>query len=209
MRNRIVLSSLLLLAGCGRGHQNLYPLKEGLTWEYQVSFRSVMGMPEGQRATLTNQPQGELWGRKVTPQRLDIGQESHFMFVASDETGIYEYARQDAAAVEPEIRSTPEYFLKYPLEAGATWDGTTETNWLARKVRVSTRTTVETLDETVTVSAGSFRNCVKTKTFGDSSFNLGVLGRAKVTVEEHSWFCPGVGLVKAVLKEGSDHFMMG
>ncbi len=111
MRTRMVLGGLVLLAACGGADDTLYPLKEGQTWEYQVSAGSMLGSAGGQRVTLTNLPQRNLKGRKVTPQRVDISQQSHFSFVASDDTGIYEYARQNAGAVEPEILSTPSYYL--------------------------------------------------------------------------------------------------
>lgn len=205
MRTRMVLGCLFL-AACGGAAQSLYPLKEGQTWEYQVSADSMRGSAGGQRLTLTNLPQRELKGKKVTPQKLDIGQQSHFSFAVSDDTGTYEHARQSAGAVEPEILSTPSYYLKYPLKAGASWDGKTETNLLMNKVALSTKTVVEKLDETVTVPAGTFEKCVKTKTVGETG---AFKGTAKVTLEEHSWFCLGVGMVKNVRKEGSNHWLMG
>jgi hypothetical protein len=210
MRCAIVAGSFLLLVSCTGSERTLYPLGQGLTWEYQIAAGSMLGSAGGQRATLANLPERELGGRKVTPQKVDIGQQSHFSFVVSDQTGIYEYARQAAGAVEPEILATPSYSLKYPLKTGASWHGTTETNLLMNKVSIATETTVESMDEVVTVPAGTFEHCVKTKTVGETSQNLGAfMGTARVTLEEYSWFCPGVGVVKGVRKESSNHLMMG
>lgn len=52
--------SLLLLAGCGKSDRVLYPLEQGLTWEYQVQLGSGFESGGGQRATLTNFPEREL-----------------------------------------------------------------------------------------------------------------------------------------------------
>ena len=201
MRIAVAASSVLLFVGCGRSDRTLYPLGQGLTWEYQIAAGSMLGLEGEQRVTVTNLPQRDLSGRRVTPQKVDIGQQSHFSFVVSDQSGIYEYAHQPAGAVEPKILPTPSYYIKYPLKTGATWEGTTETNLLTKKVSISTHTTVESMDEAVTVPAGTFEHCVKTKTVGETSQNLGAfMGTARVTVEEYSWFCPGVGMVKAVRK---------
>lgn len=210
MRSIIVASSLLLLINCSGSDHTLYPLKQGMMWEYQIAAGSMLGSAGGQRATLTNLPQRELSGRKVTPQKIDIGQQSQFSFVVSDQTGVYEYARQAAGAVEPEILLTPSYSLKYPLKAGASWDGTTETSLLMNRISMATQTTVESMDEAVTVPAGTFEHCVRTKTLGEANQKLGAfMGTARVTLEEHSWYCPGIGMVKAVRKEGSNNMMMG
>ena len=210
MGTRMVLGALLLLAGCGGEDHTLYPLKEGQTWEYQVSTGSMLGSAGGQRATLVNLPQRDLKGRRVTPQKIEIGQQSHFFFIAADDSGIYEYAKQGPGAVEPEIPSTPSYYLRNPLKAGAAWDGKTETNLLMNKLTISVKTTIEALDETVTVPAGTFQKCVKTMTVGQTAHNLGpTKGMAEVNVEEHSWFCTGVGMVKVVRKEVSNNPAMG
>lgn len=156
-----------------------------------------------QRKTVTNLPQRELGGRKVTPQKVDIGGQSEFSFVALDHTAIYEHVRQAAGAVEPEILAKPSYYLKYPLKAAASWEG--ETNMLMNKVRIGTTTTVESMDDMVTVRAGTFEHCVRTKTVGQTSQNRVFFGRVEVTfeaqVEERSWFCPSIGIVKNVRQE--------
>jgi len=210
MRNAILTTTFLLLVSCSGSDRSLSPAEQGLSWEYQVATGSMLGSSGGQRATVTNLPQRELSGRKVTPQRIDFGGQSQFSFTVSDQTGVYEYARQAAGAVEPEILAAPSYSLKYPLKVGASWQGTTQTNMLMNKVSIATTTTIESMDEAVTVPSGNFEHCVKTKTVGETSQDLGAfMGTAKVTFEEHLWFCPGVGMVKAVRKEGSNHLMVG
>ena len=210
LRSVIAATVFLLCVSCSGSDRSLYPLEQGLSWEYQIAAGYMPGSSGGQRMNVTNLPQRELSGRKVTPQKLDFVGQSNFDFIVSDQTGIYSYASQSAGAVEPEILAIPSYLLKYPLEDGALWEGATETVMLDYKVRIATTTTVESIDEAVTVPAGTFEHCVKTKTMGERSENLGAfMGTAKVTLEEHVWFCPSIGLVKHVRKEGSNNLMMG
>ncbi len=194
MTRRLVLVSSFLVA-CGGSSHTLYPLNEGHTCEYQVSISTMAHnagftpMKFDTRMTVTNMPQRDLNGKRVTPQRADISQQSQFTFMAEDNTGLYEYARQTAGAVEPEILSTPVYYLKSPLKAGATWDGETETSLLRRKISISTKVSVEAMQDIVTVPAGTFDDCVKTKTLGKGEEGRNG-GGAKVTVEEHTLAVP-------------------
>ncbi|MCL6547113.1 MAG: hypothetical protein K6T61_18010, partial [Bryobacteraceae bacterium] len=75
MKAIIGLSGLLLLICCSRPDRALYPLNEALTWEYQISARSMLGSAPVLRATVANLPQRQLSGRRVTPQKVDIGQQ--------------------------------------------------------------------------------------------------------------------------------------
>ena len=132
MKRVAALCAVLLLCACSRGEQGYYPLKEGSTWEYQIS----LGRGQTERGVLTNLAQRDLKGKKVTPQKFDIGQQSYFTFIAADDTGIYEYAQQPAGALEPEVPSVPSFLFKYPLKTGNTWDGTTEPKFLSAKISI-------------------------------------------------------------------------
>ena len=207
---RLIVAAVLLLVSCSGSDRTFYPLGEGATLEYQVSTGSLFGSSGGRNARVTNLASRELRGLEVTPQRVDIGGQSHFLFVAGDQTGIYEYARQSAGAVEPEILPTPNYIIKHPLEPGGSWEGFTETSLLMNKSRMATRTTIESTDEAVTVPAGTFEHCLRTKTVGTTTYNHGAfVGMARITLEEHSWLCPGIGMVKSVRKERSNHLLTG
>lgn len=211
MKTKFLLAGLLTLTACGESGRALYPLGEGLTWEYQISAESLMGQAGGQRIKVSHLPPRQLNGRTVVPQKLEIGPQSQFSFIVSDGTGVYAYARQLPGAVEPEIHSAPEYLLRFPLNVETTWEGKSEIALpMGQQVSVPTRTHIESVDETVTVPAGTFDHCVKTKAAGEVTANLGpFMGAAKIGLEEHSWFCPGVGMVKSVQKRESKHLLGG
>lgn len=205
------VSSLLFLFACsGELDRPLYPLDEGQSWDYQVSMDRG-GRSANLDVTVTNMPQRDLGDQQVVPQKTEFTTENgvsqtSFGFIVSDDTGIYVYAEQSADATEPKILSEPNYRLKYPLEAGATWEGEGKTQFLKNEVSVPVQTTVQATDTVVTVPAGTFEKCVKTRTEGETTINPGysLADEAEISIEGHGWFCPEVGLVKSIREEDNN-----
>lgn len=205
----LIFLTISVLVSSNSSAQMLYPLNEGLTWTYQVSMGTLSNSAPGQLATMTNMPARLLEGKEVIPQKIDVAQQSYFMFVVSDNIGVYEYARQLPGAVEPEVHPSPKFFLKLPLEEGATWEGTIQTSLLMSQLTVPTRTTVESMNAVVTVPLGTFEKCAKTRTFGETNHKIAFVGTARVTVETYNWYCPSVGLARSVHAESGNHSMLG
>jgi hypothetical protein len=168
----------------------------------------MSGSSETQKIVLTNLPQRELRDKKVTPQKVDIGGATIFLFIAEDSNGSYVYASQSPGIPEPQIEPNPTYSLKNPIKVGTTWEEKTETHML-EKIPYTLTSTIESIDETVTVSAGTFKGCVKVKGSGNAQKKLGILGDAKINVEHYNWFAPGIGTIKSIVKESSNHMMVG
>lgn len=168
-----------------------------MTWEYQrVRSGEVV------KIIVTNFAPRELKGKKVTPQRWQAGNSSgSFDFIAEDRDGIYEFAHQKPEDVEPKIYKSPNYWIKYPIQVGTAWDKITETSLLSDDVIVTLNYNIESIDEVVTVPAGTFEGCVKVKGVGATQKDLGDSKVANINVEYYSWFAPGVGLIKWILKE--------
>jgi hypothetical protein len=80
---------------------------------------------------------------------------------------------------------------------------------MLEKIPYTLTSTIESIDETVTVSAGTFKGCVKVKGSGNAQKKLGILGDAKINVEHYNWFAPGIGTIKSIVKESSNHMMVG
>ena len=74
---------------------------------------------------------------------------------------------------------------------------------------VETQTNYFAEDETVTVPAGTFERCLITRKMGYAAQSFGIMGEGVVMLTEDAWYCPGVGLVKAIRKEESTHMMIG
>ena len=205
----ILMCMLLNLMGCSKKTETYYPVKEGQTWQYQVSLGSMLGSEGGGKLVITNLALRELKGKKVTPQKVELAGQTHFVFIAEDDNGIYEFAEQSPGSVEPQIKDSPAYLMKYPIKANNTWEEKTKTSLLKQNLSITLKSTIESTDETVTVPAGTFKSCLKVKGTGAAKKDLGILGVANVSVEHHNWYAPGVGMVKTVLKENSNNMMVG
>lgn len=200
---------MLFVISCSKGSDSYYPLKEGITWTYQISAASMFGAAGSQKIVVTNFASRDLKGKKVTPQKMDVNGQTSFSFIAEDESGIFEYASQTSGAVEPEIKATPTYTLKNPIQVGTTWEDKTKTALLMEKVPFTLKSTIESKDETVTVPAGTFKGCVKVKGTGSAQKNTGIFGVAQITIEHYDWFAPRIGMIKSIIKESSNHMMVG
>ena len=178
--------------------EDYYPLKEGRTWEYQVSNARTI------KVVMTNYAPRELKGKKVVPQKMTFLNQSGFSFITEDSSGIYEFASQGPGDVEPEIRSTPDYIIKYPIKVGTTWHHEAETSLLKEKASLTVKSTIESVDEAVTVPAGTFKGCVKVRARGATKkkqLGGGALGDANISIERYEWFASGVGRIRLIVKE--------
>jgi hypothetical protein len=205
----LLLFAMVLVSGCGKESDSYYPLNEGQTWEYQRSGGSMLGPGGTQKIVITNLPERELAGKKVTPRKIDIGGMSAFSFILEDSNGICVFASQKPSVPEPKIEPNPSYILRNPVKAGTTWQEQDWTRLLQENIPLTLTSTIEGTDETVTVPAGTFKNCVKVKCSGNAQKRLGFFGDAQITVEQYTWFAPGVGMIKSMIKESSNHMMVG
>jgi len=205
----ILCSLICVVFGCNRTPDSYYPLKEGMTWEYQVSGRSMFGAGAAATIVMTNLAHRELKGQTVTPQKVDANAQTYFSFIAADSSGICEFAKQSPEAVEPELKIPPVYMIKYPIAVGTRWQSKTETSLLMSKVPITLASTIESVDEIITVPAGTFNKCIKIKSVGSTKKSLGIFGTVKVSVESYSWYTLGVGVIKSALKETSNNLMVG
>jgi hypothetical protein len=194
----LIISTFPLLVGlgaCSKAPKTYYPLAQGRTWTYQVSFKlqTLFGGEQSGTLALANLAPRQLDGKSVTPQKMEmqIGGSSHyeFQYMVDDSSGVYEFAEQDSGDVEPKVKSVPEYTLKEPVKAGTSWSATVTS---LSGPSVPGEATIESTDEAVDVPAGSFKDCVKVHIVGTAK---GATGN-----EEYEWFAPSVGLVKDIFK---------
>ncbi|MEW6615332.1 MAG: hypothetical protein AB1401_07700 [Thermodesulfobacteriota bacterium] len=212
MKNKFTVGILFLtlfvfamLVSCSKSIETYYPLKEGMTWKYQNTFGSH-AINGAEKTIITNLAPQELKGKKVTPQKVEIGGQSRLSFLIEDAGGLYEFTEQQPVPVGQEKKSSTFYIIKYPIKAGTTWERMARTS--LSNVPVKLKYTIESIDEKVTVPAGTFEGCIKVNGLGDTQTNLNIFGGTiiiAVTVEHYSWYAPKVGLVKSIVKEKSSH----
>lgn len=202
---------LISLPNHSMASEDYYPLKEGKTWTYQVSITDRFGNTSGLgKMIITNFAKRELKGEKVTPQKSDLLGQTAFVFITENDKGIYVFAEQNSNSIEPEIKGSLEYLIMRPFQVGTFWSGRTESILLEKEVSLLLKNTIESTDEIVTVSAGTFKNCLKISGKGNIKKDLGSFtGVANITIEDYTWYAPGVGVVKLIRKEKSNHLMVG
>jgi hypothetical protein len=190
--------------------ESYYPLKEGMNWEYQFLLTSMLSNIGGQKMIVTNFAPREMKNETVTPQKVDVLGQSSFVYIGKDNNGVFEFAKQLPNAFEPGINKSPQYILKNPINVGISWVVEYETVLLNRNFSIPLNTTIENIDEIVTIPAGTFKNCVRVKYTGRVDRNLGPFkGKARINVESHSWYAPGVGMIKSIIEEKCNHLLVG
>jgi hypothetical protein len=197
--------------------KDYFPLDEGRRWEYQVYVKKkdpwyLSGpIKISAKQVCTIFPQREIKGKKVTPMQIEQIQRgsvyTRFLFYVKDQNSIYEFASQKPEDVEPKIFH--DYIIKYPIQVGNSWQET-ETSSLEPRISVPIKSTIESIDEVVTVPAGTFKECLKIKSIGFAEKVFGEEEQkwppppkeyVKIERERYYWFAPGVGIIKGIFKE--------
>jgi hypothetical protein len=201
-----VLAAALTAGGCGNGGDGGYfPLDGGRTWDYEVR-RSIKGEQHHQRLVLTSLPAADIDGTLYYPQkRLD----DRIDLFTRSANGIARTGFGGTAAL-PVLPAEPK--------AGATWQAPGQILFLEvtgafhatfqerKKQTIDLDFVIESVDDTVDVSAGRFEHCLRVKASGSMFAGATLqefLGIRFIQVEQTEWYAPGVGLVKRVRKEST------
>jgi hypothetical protein len=163
-----------------------YPLKPGLTWTYNVSSDKS----ETRKIVVTNLPAKEINGISVTPRKWDKSGLVSYSLMATDNMGIYRYAEQKDEDAEPVPIKPKSYSLRDPVATGTTWEITSKMG----EAELTVNLTIDSIIETVTVPAGTFKDCAKIKHKGGSQKE-----DAGFSLEAYEWYAPEVGLVKSIV----------
>ena len=171
-------------------------------WEYKIVFtnkppRYIL------RAVLTNLPQRTVKGLRVTPQRLVVqggkpGTRIKSFLVAEDDAGVFGFV-EDKARVTG--FSSSFYVVKNPIRVGTTWESDPRGVWLDESIGRLEKIvhTIEGTNESITVRAGKFDQCIKVKAI----VVIKAAGfKVKPGIESEMWFAPNVGLIKATYRHG-------
>ncbi len=205
-----LVSTLSLFVSCTSSSVvSYYPLKEGVTYVYQLSMKKS-GVGSSFKIVVKNLPARQLNGKKVVPQQVNMEENITLTFIVNDKTGIYEYARQGQGKTDPKVHTVPEYYLKKPLKPGTGWRIESKTSLLKVQDNISLEYKILSLSEVITVPAGTFNNCIRIKASGNKTkyaFNLN--RQVQIKAERHIWYAPGVGIVKLIYRQDSGALQFG
>ncbi len=209
----------LLLGGCGADipETDYFPLHEGVRWEYKVT-EDLTDRRSERNFSIENQGPAKLDGRYADePVSIRHTSDGTDYYILQDDTGSYRIGRRTLIEYSPryeeeEVRILPNF---KDLDLGRNWSATTRSYALHSLPSYAVEDPggrdiymlfeIVGLQETVTVPAGTFTNCVKVE--GKAKVNLYAdpkLGYTDVKLTQTEWYAPGVGLVKLVREEPLD-----
>lgn len=204
MRGPILLAALLALAGCGNtSDRSLFPLQAGHELVYRETVVSGAGRVERERR-VANLGERVVDGVPLSGRRYDDGTE--YWFRVSDR-GIERMAHKGMADPAPRPDPPGRFVLKAPVRVGESWQSSTVPYLLMRRHEfprelrhrgpITMTYTIEAVDDTVDVPAGTFRDCVRVRGIAEIPMNADpVRGPESVPVVTTEWYAPGVGLVR-------------
>jgi len=164
--------------------ENYFPLEAGISLEYD--FKRTKGeLQEKGKVTVTNLAARKLQDKMVVPRKYDMkkeqgGNQAYLAFFYNDKEGVQFFAVQAEKESDPKLMSPPFYYIKNPLETGTTW-GSGD----------SPRGRIESVSESITVPAGTFKNCVKV--------NL-TFPQTMPMQEATFWFAERIGIIKSIYR---------
>jgi hypothetical protein len=176
------------VSGCGKVGEDAtsyFPFEEGRTWVYGRTLVAKDGsiIRRDQRIVINLAPR-ELNNVKTIPRITEFLRPTDFgrtekiniiNFYGHNSTGIYDFAKQEDSDIEPIIKE-PNYIIIYPIKAGS----------ISKKGDIK----IESIDDSITVPAGTFNRCLKIrKTYKKES----------KAVELIYWYAKEIGIVKIVV----------
>jgi len=204
----------LLLAACGEEttpEPLHFPLNKGLSWTYAVD---VTTPTERRQEDLTIINGGAVSFKGKASARRSTGFGTDYI-LQHDSTGVFRVAKRTLTQAEPESDKAPRYVLKRPYKVGTAWASWTRlymmmfrpphgrfNNSLFYEKPFLMTYQIAALKETVSVPAGTFKDCIKVVGTADLSLYLdGKQGFVSVPITTEEWYAPGVGLVKMTREE--------
>ena len=214
MRTLLAVPFVMLLQGCNDEVDptpRYFPLNMGLSWTYAVDIQGPVGR---QQETFKISNQGEAIVNKKPAVMRSSSYGTDYL-LREDSSGIFRVAKRILTQAEPVVDEAPRYVLKRPYGVGTAWSNWTRfyvtmfkppygrfTNSLFYEKPFLMTYEIEAMHETVSVAAGTFKDCIKVVGTADLSLYLdGKTGFASVPITTQEWYAPGVGLVKLVRDE--------
>lgn len=218
-RATLLLASLPLaitvaLAGCGRGDAPKYfPLDRGDHWDYRITEVNPLAKIERDFSIDDAGPR-KRDGQRYHRRRTSDGTE---YWLQSDGKTLRRAGLRSAVEYQPRMDAAALEVMPLAPATGDVWSVPTQPFILERSLpfrerfsrdeslRFELSMRVASLDESVTVPAGTFEHCLKVE--GTGHFYIladARLGASEVPVTQTEWYAPDVGLVKLERSETLD-----
>ncbi len=220
-RNLTLIGTLavlgLLISSCGNSgpaEPSYFPLNTGWSWTYKVRTETPRSGTTSE-LRVVNQGVVALSDQLTAVERRNSLGNSYY-FVANKNAIIRVASKNE---LEPQARidqeDNPRYVMTLPIKESAKWTQMTRLFLLSKPMDfpqemkygkpIPMTFEVEAIDETVSVPAGTFKQCViitghrMMKMLTDP-----VIGFEDIPINQKEWYCPNVGLVKFIRAEIAD-----
>ena len=215
-----ILISTFYFLSCSSEKQEYFPLNAGKVWNYDVTINP--GVEEKVKYKKTN---FSLKKQKI----LLKGEEFLMQPIVREDNSIYYYSKNKNGVLRkgiqfngnPDIKfeQDEKYVLKYPIKIGTEWNAQSKTYLILRRYayfdyRATTNFDinykVSSINETVKVPAGRFKNCIKISGNGNTTF-IGdrEIGSINIEIKTEDWYAPKIGLIKSIRLEKTDTELFG
>ncbi len=212
-----LLAICLLVNGCGKpgpADPSFFPLNPGWSWTYKVRTETAKGGTTSE-LEISNRGKVALTEQLNAVERRNSLGNSYYFVVSKD--AITRVATKNE--LDSTARIDQDDYLRHvmpiPVKEGAKWTLMTRLFLLSKPMDfpqemkygkpIPMNFEVEATDETVTVPAGTFKQCViitghrMLKMMTDP-----VLGYQDIPINQKEWYCPNIGLVKFIRAEISE-----
>jgi hypothetical protein len=208
------LMLILTLGGCSgssTAEPSYFPLNRGWSWTYKVRTVTNKGSTSSE-LQVTNLGSVALTDQISAVERRN-SQGNSYYFVANS-NAVTRVASKNELDSQARIdqEDNPRHVMTLPIKLGTQWSLLTRLYLLHKPMDfpqemkygrpIPITFEVEAIDETVTVPAGTFNQCVVIT--GHRMMKMltdPVAGFEDIPINQKEWYCPNVGLVKFIRAE--------
>lgn len=215
MTRLTLIAAALLAAGCSSQPQgdSYFPLDIGARWEYDVASDINNTLTRDTYVASVARTIDYAGGDQVYVRRIEApGSIGIEYWLRKDKVGIARIAKRSDLDEQARLDPNARIVLKLPVTKGASWMVPSEPFVIGPKTDLGQREvkmpkvlmtyTVEAVDETVTVPAGTYKDCARVVGAGNLVLYIdAVQGFTDIPITNREWYCKGVGLVKVEREE--------
>ena len=209
---RLAWLLFIALSAC-TSSQEYFPLASDV-WRYYQITTEILDETKQQRqlsavVEQTDTTQGKVFILRQNP-KTDT-------YLKKSSQGLFRIGSRDRSTLAETWNETPQKILPATPELNTTWSvqselGLIESRTFARQDRLRNRTIplvlqyeIQSIDDTVTVPAGTFDACLALRATGSVVVRTDRgNASAEVKVTQQDWYAPGVGLIKSYRVEESE-----
>jgi len=222
VKKLIFLSILILITGCNEKEHQYFPLSNGKIWNYSIVINPGVEDKLVYKKTNVTLKKRSILGKEQKNKKQVypvLREDNSIYYYAKNKYGITREGVQHRGNHPIKFEEDEKYVLRYPLQLGTEWQSVSKTYLVLRRYayfdyRATTnfdlKSKIVSLNESIKVPAGKFKNCIKIVGNGKTTF-IGdrEIGTIKILVSTIDWYAPNVGLVKSIRQEETDSDLFG